>query len=69
MPAKKPYRTPVKTRPDPTPRARAGAPDLSFAAAPAAGDRRRGGGPRAGGKGMRNMTGQAWDLAVRRQAK
>lgn len=56
---------PTKTRPDPVPRA-LGQPTLGRAAAPAAGQRRRGGGPSGGGKGMRNMTGQPWDLGVRR---
>lgn len=58
-----PYRR-HKHLPDPVGPALGPAPDVAFAAAPAAGMRHRGGGPRAGGKGMRNFSGQPVDMAV-----
>lgn len=58
-----PYRY-RKQVPDPVGPALGPAPDVAFAAAPAADRRRRGGGPRAGGKGMRNFSGQPVDMAV-----
>lgn len=58
-----PYK-PHKHLPDPVGPALGPDPDVAYIAAPAADRRRSGGGPRAGGKGMRNFTGQPADMAT-----
>lgn len=58
-----PYR-PHKHLPDPVGPALGPDPDVGFIAAPAADRRRQGGGPAAGGRGMRNSFGQPTDFAA-----